>query len=276
MTTHRPQGAAGDDGVDEETRDVATAVRPFRAPAAHTKLSSRELEVFVRLALGLRNSDISRELEIDQRTVSTYRRRILEKLSLSNDSELVRYAVRHGFLGVDPAAVDAVSIGTTMEETASRAPLTPDSLSFVGRDFVGLWESFMNGSDVALTAIDLGGRMTHWSSYAETLYGWSRNEAIGQPIGRLTMNAAAITPAAADAMVALQQRRAWEGKIVASCRDGSMLEVYVLHVGIVDDEGRLVGMCGLSVRADDPRLRSVDSGSALVDGLPIPGRSSTP
>ena len=105
----------------------------------------------------------------------------------------------------------------------------------------------MSGTEVALTAIDLSGTITNWSTHAEQLYGWSRDEAIGQRLDRLTMGPSAIDQSAAEAMFALQQRKAWEGVLKAQRRDGSIIDVYVLHVGIVDSDNRMVGICAVSV-----------------------------
>lgn len=76
--------------------------------APHTHLSHREMSVLVRLANGLSNAQISDELSLDPRTVSTYRRRVLNKLGLSTNFELVRYATDHGIV-VHAPRVDALS-----------------------------------------------------------------------------------------------------------------------------------------------------------------------
>lgn len=61
----------------------------------HTKLSSRELEVFQLLAGGTPLIEISRRLSLTPTTVSTYRSRILQKLQLTSNADLTRYAIRH-------------------------------------------------------------------------------------------------------------------------------------------------------------------------------------
>lgn len=61
----------------------------------HLLLSDRELSVFRHLAWGLSNSDIARRLFLSDKTVSTYKSRILVKLNLRNQADLVRYAIRH-------------------------------------------------------------------------------------------------------------------------------------------------------------------------------------
>lgn len=67
--------------------------------AAHEKLSDRELQTLVLIASGKRLSDIAEELKLSPKTVSVYRARVLEKLSLANNSEMTVYAIRHGLVG---------------------------------------------------------------------------------------------------------------------------------------------------------------------------------
>ena len=66
---------------------------------AHHKLSDRELQTLVMIASGKRLSDIAEALTLSPKTVSVYRARVLEKLQLTNNSELTVYAIRNGLVG---------------------------------------------------------------------------------------------------------------------------------------------------------------------------------
>jgi two-component system invasion response regulator UvrY len=66
--------------------------------AAHERLSDRELQTLVMIASGKRLSDIAEDLKLSPKTVSVYRARVLEKLGLSNNSELTVYAIRNGLV----------------------------------------------------------------------------------------------------------------------------------------------------------------------------------
>ena len=68
-----------------------------RAP--HELLSDREFEVMRRLGSGLTVSQIASELALSAKTISTYRTRILEKMAVATNAELVRYASEHGLIG---------------------------------------------------------------------------------------------------------------------------------------------------------------------------------
>jgi DNA-binding NarL/FixJ family response regulator len=64
----------------------------------HDALSEREMQTLIKIASGKRLSDIAQELMLSPKTVSVYRSRVLEKLKLSNNSELTVYAIRNGLV----------------------------------------------------------------------------------------------------------------------------------------------------------------------------------
>lgn len=66
-----------------------------RQEAPHRLLSSREFEVYRLLAAGKGNQEIARALFISEKTVSTYKARLLEKMGVGSVAELVRYAMEH-------------------------------------------------------------------------------------------------------------------------------------------------------------------------------------
>jgi len=63
-----------------------------------SELSEREAEVLRLTAWGFGNKEIATQLDISVKTVETYQARLAEKLNLTSRTEIVRYAVRHGWL----------------------------------------------------------------------------------------------------------------------------------------------------------------------------------
>jgi len=61
----------------------------------HTRLSDREMEVFRLLVAGLGVNEIAEKICISNKTVSTHKVRLMEKLSVTSLAELVMYAVEH-------------------------------------------------------------------------------------------------------------------------------------------------------------------------------------
>ncbi|KAA0232301.1 MAG: Response regulator GacA [Acidimicrobiales bacterium] len=64
----------------------------------HDLLSSREFEVFLLLAAARSVSEIAAQLGLSVKTISTYRSRILEKMGMSSNAQLMRYAMQHGLV----------------------------------------------------------------------------------------------------------------------------------------------------------------------------------
>lgn len=65
---------------------------------AHEKLSAREYQVMIMLAKGRSVTEISKEVFISGKTVSTYRTRILEKMGLKKNAELTIYAIKNNLI----------------------------------------------------------------------------------------------------------------------------------------------------------------------------------
>ncbi len=64
----------------------------------HEILSGREFEIMIKLANGKSLQEIGNELFISDKTVSTYRSRIMEKMELSKNAELTRYCLEHNLI----------------------------------------------------------------------------------------------------------------------------------------------------------------------------------
>jgi len=67
-----------------------------RAP--HERLSNREYEIFCRLGTGKSVTAIAAEMTLSAKTVSTYRARILDKMGLASNAEIIRYALEHSLV----------------------------------------------------------------------------------------------------------------------------------------------------------------------------------
>ena len=61
----------------------------------HASLSDREYQVFQLLVLGKAVSEIAEKLNLSVKTVSTHKARLMEKMGIANQAELIRYAIRH-------------------------------------------------------------------------------------------------------------------------------------------------------------------------------------
>lgn len=76
-------------------RLLAATLRSEWDTMPHHLLSDREFQVMRLLAEGKRVCDIASELCLSEKTITTYRARVLEKMHLSTNIEITRYAIRH-------------------------------------------------------------------------------------------------------------------------------------------------------------------------------------
>jgi len=88
--------AAGGRYVSQKLADqLAESLGPDAHQSLHGSLSEREFEVLCLIARGKKVSEIAGELSLGIPTVSTYRTRILEKMKMKTNADLIRYAIQN-------------------------------------------------------------------------------------------------------------------------------------------------------------------------------------
>lgn len=75
---------------------LASSLDENRQKAVHEKLSDREFQVLQLIGSGMTVGQIAEELSLSVKTISTNRARILKKMNMKNNAELICYAIRHG------------------------------------------------------------------------------------------------------------------------------------------------------------------------------------
>ena len=70
--------------------------QPGSGEASHRQLSDREFEVFKQIAEGRSLAEMAKRMNLSPKTVSTYRTRILGKMGLAGNAEIMRYAFEQG------------------------------------------------------------------------------------------------------------------------------------------------------------------------------------
>ena len=81
-------------GLDLAER-LAEVLAGDRNPQAHEQLSDREFQILCLIGSGKSASEIAQELSLSPKTVSTYRRRVLDKMHMNGNAELTRYVLEH-------------------------------------------------------------------------------------------------------------------------------------------------------------------------------------
>jgi PAS domain S-box-containing protein len=98
----------------------------------------------------------------------------------------------------------------------------------------------------AVIATDLDGRVTYANREAGEVYGWSPKEMVGQPIFDITVPQA--TQAQAESIMSrLRQGHPWRGEFPVRHRSGRVFTAEVTNSPVVDRDGTIVGIIGVSV-----------------------------
>ena len=104
----------------------------------------------------------------------------------------------------------------------------------------------LDAVEQAVIATDLEGTITYWNRFAELLYGWRADEAVGH-------NILDVTPAESSHMVAseiLSYLRAgdrWSGEFLVRRRDGATFLAEVIDSPVCNADGVMVGIIGVSI-----------------------------
>jgi two-component system invasion response regulator UvrY len=86
----------GEKYINPEVAELlADFIERGSADAPHKSLSDREFEVFCEIGKGKNLTQISEELFLSVKTISTYRSRIMEKCGMTTNAEITRYCIEH-------------------------------------------------------------------------------------------------------------------------------------------------------------------------------------
>ena len=98
--------------------------------------------------------------------------------------------------------------------------------------------------DAAVIATDLKGTVSHWNGYAERLFGYPREEAVGRNLAELGV--IDDPDFVARRMRVLRDGQTFEGEFRARRSDGSEFACYARDAPILDDDGNLTGFVGVA------------------------------
>ncbi|MAU08278.1 MAG: hypothetical protein CL607_00535 [Anaerolineaceae bacterium] len=98
----------------------------------------------------------------------------------------------------------------------------------------------------AVIATDMNANVTYWNRFAENLYGWSTEEAIGRSILELTPSNTS-RQQANEIVESLQSGKTWNGEFTVQRKDGTTFPALISNSPVVDAEGTQIGIIGVSM-----------------------------
>ncbi len=105
----------------------------------------------------------------------------------------------------------------------------------------------------AVIATDLQGRVTHWNEHARRLYGFSREEVLGEKVLDLLIADPERAEISEQIMRGIRERGSWEGELLARRKDGATFFVHLADSLIRDSRGEPVGIVGVSTDVTERR-----------------------
>ena len=117
----------------------------------------------------------------------------------------------------------------------------------------------------AVIATDLTGRVLYWNRFAESLYGWSADEAFGRNVLELTASAGSRAEAEA-VMEILRAGGTWTGELYLQRKDGSTFPAQVSDGPIQNSKDELIGIVGISYDIT-PRKTAEEKQTLLIREL---------
>ncbi len=105
----------------------------------------------------------------------------------------------------------------------------------------------------AVIATDLQNIVIYWNNAAESIYGWTAEEALGQNIVSLTPSQTT-KEQAASIMKELNSGNSWSGEFLVKRKDGSTFMAYVTDTPIVGNNGKITGVIGISSDITERKL----------------------
>jgi DNA-binding NarL/FixJ family response regulator len=95
LTAIRKVAAGGAFISAEVAEQLALGAMPQADGPAHTTLSDREYQVFQLIVAGIPVGEIATQLSLSVKTVSTHKARLMQKMNMSSQADLIRYAISH-------------------------------------------------------------------------------------------------------------------------------------------------------------------------------------
>jgi PAS domain S-box-containing protein len=164
-------------------------------------------------------------------------------------------------------------------ENASRvydSPVQP-AVAATTLELVGAMQ-LLDQVQASVIVTDVDGVVIGWNRFAEELFGWTRDDAVGRNIAELTVMPRDETTAL-EIMQRLGRGESWQGEFEGQRKDGMPVPLYVTDSPLRDAGGRLIGVLGVAIdmtnraRIDSERQhllareRAARAESELLNGI---------
>jgi PAS domain S-box-containing protein len=137
-------------------------------------------------------------------------------------------------------------LGWGMAPNLSKSSVRESQNGEPREDAIRLHANLLNAVPAGLVATDVAGQIIYWNRAAEELYGWSASEVLGRNILEITVPPDT-EKEAAEIMSLLRAGLSWTGEFKVKRRDGTCFTAMVTDSPVLDDNGLMIGIVGVSL-----------------------------
>ncbi|MDQ1509621.1 MAG: hypothetical protein QOG50_1465, partial [Actinomycetota bacterium] len=113
-------------------------------------------------------------------------------------------------------------------------------------DAIRLQNRLLDAAGQAIVAVDMMGKIFYWNAAATQIYGWTANEARGQPAADICKPAEGWAAEARVVEEHVVAGKPWSGEFATLRKDGTEVPVFVTDTPVFDDEGTQIGIIAVS------------------------------
>ena len=118
-------------------------------------------------------------------------------------------------------------------------------------DAIQLQNRLLDAAGQAIVAVDMKGDVFYWNAAATQIYGWTADEARGQPAADICIPAEGWADQAVEVEEHVVAGKPWSGEFSTLRKDGTAVPVYVTDTPVFDDAGTQIGIIAVSTDITD-------------------------
>lgn len=125
-------------------------------------------------------------------------------------------------------------------------------------------EKVLEAVEQAVIVTDLGGSIIYWNSFAEKLYGWKAEEALGENIRNVTVPEIS-RDQAEEIMTRVSKGESWSGDFHVQNKGGKRFFTHVTNSPLTDENGSLTGIIGISFDVSKRKQTEIERDRVIAD-----------
>lgn len=121
------------------------------------------------------------------------------------------------------------------------------------REYIKFQAELLDNVEQAVIASDLTGTITYWNHYAEKMYGYTKQEAIGESLSIITTNDPHYLALAGEIFQLIAEGKSWSGDFLVKNKQQVEFSAFSLNSPVYDADGNVHGIIGVSYDITEKR-----------------------